>query len=140
TAFVQPLDRSGVIDADDLARNRIRLEDKILVLTDGDRKETIVSPADVQLSEMIKDAGLLGKAWSSLPNLNQVRPLIEHWLIERVPPTLGYDETLTLTRRQEALRDLEPVTDTYPADQILATPGQLVDESLLAVLRAEYDE
>ncbi len=94
----------------------------------------------MQLTELLKPTGTLGKAWPQYPLLRPNRPLFERWLVSQAPVTLSYDGTATLAARHEARDKTRNVTLEYPRNTILVPSRQVIDDERLAVLKAEHDE
>ncbi len=141
TNFIAPLKNRGLADVNEFTLNKIRADQSLAIATGpGNAAQQIVFPADVQLSELLKQTGTLGKSWSQYPLLNAHRPLFERWLVSQAPVTLSYDGAATLSARHEA-RDKTPnVTLEYPRNTILVPSRQVIDDERLAVLKAEHDE
>lgn len=140
-SFTEPLGAAGVVDPSDLVRNRIRAGDKVAIVPeDNPQQRLVVSPADVQLREMLKDTGLLGRSWDVYEHLKPIRIPLERWLVANVPATLEFDAAATQTARRIARENVPAVTDTYHAGDVLVPAGEAINEEALAVLRAEYDQ
>lgn len=146
TNLIAPLKNRGLADVNEFTLNKIRPDQSLAIVTGpgntgpGSPVQQIVFPADVQLSELLKQTGTLGKSWPQFPLLNAHRSLFERWLVAQAPVTLSYDGNATLKARHEA-RDKTPnVTLEYPRNTILVPSRQVIDDERLAVLKAEHDE
>ena len=103
--MIAPLKNRGLADVNEFTLNKIGDDQSLAIITgSGSSPQQIVFPADVQLSELLKPTGALGKAWAELPLLNANRPLFERWLVSQPAVTLSYDGAATLAARHEALR------------------------------------
>ncbi|HUG92090.1 MAG TPA: HDIG domain-containing protein [Planctomycetaceae bacterium] len=164
--LIAPLLETGVADPAEFDRHNIRASQQI-ALKPPVAGQPRPLPADVQLPELLKETGRLGRNWGTLSELSPARTFVERWLRSTVQPTLGYQEAETLSERAAArqrVQDivdrhsaqdlvlvnmadlsveernvLRQVTDSYKSGDILLEPGQVVDDELLKVLRAEYD-
>lgn len=142
-AFLKPLDRLGIVDPFELNRQKIRSEQKLLILRDDDPKfREVVSPSAVLLINLLHEEELLGKTWSSFPRLLRVRSHLERWLTanQNLLVSLKYDAAQTQAARREARQKVAPITDPYNQGDVLVAPGQAIDEISLEVLRDEYEE
>ena len=137
TRLTAPLKSRGLADVNEFTLNKVQ---SLAIVTGAENSlPEIVLPVDVQLTELLKPTGTLGKRWAEFPRLNACRPLFERWLVKQAPVTLSYDGAATLAARHEA-RDRTPdVTLEYPRNTILVPPRQLIDDERLAVLKAEHD-
>lgn len=143
--FIAPLKLRGLADVSAFTINKIRADQNLAIMTgagngDAAASPEIVFPADVQLSELLKETGTLGKTWPQFPRLNLCRRLFERWLISQAPVTLSYDGKATVTARREARIKTPLVTLDYPRNTILVGPRQVIDDERLAVLKAEHEE
>ena len=166
--FVEPLKRRGLADPEELRRQSIRSDDRLRIVSLRNRAilETGITPAEVQLSELLKETGRLGSSWSQFSDLSVARKMFENWLRVHAPITLTYDDTATLAARiaareridvilqqyadegvvtgpdriedPDALAVLNRVTDLYNRGNLLVDPGAVIDDKTLAVLRAEH--
>ncbi len=140
--FIRPLERNGVISADDIRTNRIQRDSKIRVLTDRkeDKALDLILP-QVTLSDQLNDAGDLGKAWLSYPSLkDELRPAISLWLMRTIEPTLQFDQRETRVA-QSAARDAVPeVRQRFLKGDLLVAPGANLDLDNMQLLRDEYDQ
>lgn len=93
---------------------------------------------EVSLRNQMMETGQLGGAWSSLPNLQQIRPAVESWVQSQLSGQLIYDDALTSLRRQAAIDNVEPIFDLYPAGRILVAPGTLLTAEHMETLNAEH--
>jgi cyclic-di-AMP phosphodiesterase PgpH len=101
--------------------------------------QELVFPADVQLSELLKETGVLGQSWSKFARLNACRRLFERWLVKQAPVTLSYDGAATLKARHEARERTLPVMLEYPRNTILVPARTFIDDERLAVLKSEHE-
>ena len=139
--FIAPLRICGLADVNEFTLNKIRSDQNLAIITGpGDAPAAIVFPADVQLSELLKETGTLGKSWPQFSRLNACRRLFERWLVKQAPVTLRYDGTATLEARRAARAKTPPVTLDYARNTVLVGPRQVIDDERLAVLKAEHDE
>lgn len=141
--FIQPLYRIGLADPAELTRiDKLRPDSTLQILPEGndDAEPQIVSPIDVQLPDLLRSTGLLGKTWQQrYPELILIRPLLERWLLSEAPITLRFDSAATQSARRTARESVSIVTDDYNRGDLLLEPGEPINEEILAVLRAEYD-
>lgn len=137
--FIAPLKKHGVVRADDLATNDIRPGRVIAIVpVDGGVKEEVVSLAEVQLSEVLKDTGPVGKAWPQYPDLQTNRNAMQRWLLSQSPVTLRYDSVATQKARREARNRVPDVTVSIARNDPLVAPRELIDDERRAVLWTEY--
>jgi putative nucleotidyltransferase with HDIG domain len=139
TNLIAPLKSRGLADVNEFTLNKIG-DDQSLAIVTGTAPQQIVFPADVQLTELLKPTGAIGKSWSQYHLLNPNRPLFERWLVSQAPVTLSYDGAATLAARHEARDKTRNVTLEYPRNTILVPSRQVIDDERLAVLKAEHDE
>ncbi|MEP3480233.1 MAG: HDIG domain-containing metalloprotein [Fuerstiella sp.] len=93
---------------------------------------------EVSLESQMLETGQLGGAWTSLVNLQQIRPTVESWIQSQLSGQLIADEALTTDRRQTAISEVETIFDLYPAGRILVSPGTLLSDEHLEILSAEH--
>ena len=93
---------------------------------------------EVSLENQLLETGQLGGAWTSLPNLQQIRPAVESWIQSQLTGQLISDEVLTTERRQTAIDEVDTIFDSYPAGRILVAPGTLLNEEHIQILNAEH--
>ncbi|MEI8380016.1 MAG: HDIG domain-containing metalloprotein [Planctomycetota bacterium] len=135
-----PLITTGVLDPAEIARQELRLEAEISVISrDDERSVTNFKVADLLLNEMLKSTGNLGAQWKSFTELKPHQTLLERWLQNRVSPTLKYDPAATTQKINEERRQTPPVRDIYKRGALLVAPGSVIDEETLEILRAQYD-
>ncbi len=138
--MIEPLRIYGLADPADLERNRIPREQNALIVSrEPDTDEVVTAIANVLITELVQDTGLLGKSWAKFPELIVIKSPLKRWLLSRSPITLRYDSTATQKARAQARADVEPVTDDYEKNQDLLEPGDVIDAEAEAVLRAEYE-
>jgi cyclic-di-AMP phosphodiesterase PgpH len=135
--FLGPLRATGVADPRKLDEIGIRSDQTLLIVFPGGGSERVARD-EVNPSQMIKDSGKLGKNWNTVPKLASIRPHVERWLLSQVPFTLEYDVEATLAARRQAREKVAPVTEPYARGTVLVQPGVPVDDTSLAVLKAEY--
>ena len=147
--FLEPLQRYGIVDPFELSRNKIRADQSLAILKLPDEFASreaafkyAVAPAEVLLSELLREEGTLGKSWSQFTPLASIKASIEHWLTANHSSlvSLRYDHSLTQAARREAREKIANVTDPYNQGDVLVPPGQRIDETALDVLRDEYDQ
>ena len=69
--FIAPLKNRGLADVNEFTLNKIERDQSLAIVTGaGNAPQQIVFPADVQLSELLKPTGTLGKSWMNYPLLN----------------------------------------------------------------------
>jgi putative nucleotidyltransferase with HDIG domain len=139
--FIAPLKNRGLADVNEFTLNKIERDQSLAIITGGSSApQQIVFPADVQLSELLKPTGTLGKAWANYPLLNANRRVFERWLVSQPAVTLSYDGAATLAARHEALDKTLKVTREYRRNTVLVPSREIVDDERLALLKAEHDE
>lgn len=92
----------------------------------------------VLLEDQLLDTGTIGQAWSSSPNLLQIRPAVERWLTERLKGQLRFDEVTTAARKRDAADAVEIQYDVYPAGRVLVPAGEQILDEQMDLLREEY--
>lgn len=147
--FLKPLDDYGVVDPFELSRNKIRSDQSLAILKAADglssREAALkdaVAPSEVLLTNLLQTDGKLGKNGTQFPRLLAIKGPFERWLSSNHASliSLHYDAVLTQAARREARQKVTNVTDPYNQGDMLVTPGQRIDETMLDVLRDEYDE
>ncbi len=93
----------------------------------------------VLLDDQLLETGAIGQAWSSCPNLLQIRPAVERWLRERLKQQLTFDEATTAERKRAAVDEVQVQNDDYPAGRVLVEAGEQVQLEQLQLLREEYN-
>jgi len=140
TQFTAPLRQTGVLDPTEVARQELRLEAEISVVSKDDEGRTqTFKVADLLLNEMLKSTGNLGGQWKSFTELRPQQTILERWLQNRVSPTLRFDPTATNQKVNEERLKTPPVRDVYKRGALLAAPGAVLDEETLEILKAQYD-
>ena len=135
-----PLRQTGVLDPAEVARQKLRLEAEIAVVSKNEGHETQSFPvADLLLIEMLKSAGHLGGQWKSFAALKPQQAILERWLLNRVAPSLEFDPAATNSKRAEVKLSTPPVIDVYKRGAVLVAPGAVLDEETLGILKAQYD-
>ncbi|MCA9085871.1 MAG: HDIG domain-containing protein [Planctomycetaceae bacterium] len=94
---------------------------------------------DVTLKDQLLDTGRFGKAWTSLQNLQQIRPAVETWLTGRLKGQLSFDPITTEARRREAAERVEAQYDAFASGRVLVPPGTRIAEEHLQVLIHEHE-
>ena len=135
--LVTPLIHTGVLDPAEVARQELRLEAAIVVISNQDTTDCRV--ADALMSEMLKSTGTLGGHWKSFPFLKSPQNILERWLLNRGQPSLEYDAVATNKKRDEEKRNTPPVKDIYKRGMLLVAPGTDLDEETLGILKSQYD-
>lgn len=138
--FTVPIRQTGVLDPAEVARQELRLEAEIAIVSkdEGSEAQTF-RVADVLLVEMLKSTGNLGSQWKSFAALKPQQTILERWLMNRVTPTLEFDPAATNRRRDEAKLNTPPIIDVYKRGALLVAPGTDLDDETLGILKAQYD-
>lgn len=140
TQFTAPLRQTGVLDPAEVARQELRLEAEISVVSkDDESRIQTFKVADLLLNEMLKSTGNLGGQWKSFTELKPQQAILERWLQNRVSPTLKFDPAATNQKVNEERLKTPPVRDVYKRGALLAAPGAVLDEETLEILKAQYD-
>ncbi|MBI1347187.1 HDIG domain-containing protein [bacterium] len=144
TQLTAPLRVSGVMDPQDVTRLDMTLDQKISVLgpterVDDDALLPSVVVSDALLEENLKAGGRLARQWNQYPTLSRIQPILERWLIQRVPATLSFDESATNLRLAKSRRDTPEVSDQFKRGQVLAAPGTYLEEETIDILRSQYN-
>ncbi|MCA9089075.1 MAG: HDIG domain-containing protein [Planctomycetaceae bacterium] len=151
TKFISPLRQLGVIDINDIRRQRITPgegrgpgidADRYLLITpesDHHAEGQRVLVSQVRLEQQLNEAGALGKAWLSYPSLKpEIRPALSHWLMVHVQPTLRYDQLATKAAIAAARSSVPDIPEAYIAGDLLVRPGERIDSEKLQLLVDEY--
>lgn len=139
SAFIAPMIKLGLADPNELTEIGIRPDTRVNVVLQSDSESPqVVYPADIQLSELLEETGLLGKSWQTFSEPT-MRPFIERWLRSQAPITLTYDRDATKRARSAARAVTPPVFDKYSRDDVLVEPGQVINAEQLSLLEAEYE-
>ncbi len=140
TQFTAPLRQTGVLDPAEVARQELRLEAEISVVSkDDESRIQTFKVADLLLNEMLKSTGNLGGQWKSFTELKPQQAILERWLQNRVSPTLKFDPAATNQKVNEERLKTPPVRDVYKRGALLAAPGAVLDEETVEILKAQYD-
>src|SRR5690606_7208258 len=84
-------------------------------------------------------AGIMGdEYWPQFPYLQPLRPLITHWLSAQNPYTLRFDSAATEQAKTAARDSVAPVYDSINRGDLIVPPDEVIEQSHLALLRAEY--
>lgn len=137
--LISPLLVYGIVNESDLTKNQIRADDAIAIITESNDTRRIVTTFDIQLPNQLSENGVIGRAWKNYPKLSPMSAVLSHWILFQAPTTLVYDSARTLQERNEARALVKETFDTFQRGTILVDPGQIIDESQLALLRAEYE-
>lgn len=141
TDLISPLLIYGIVNENDLTKNQIKADDAIAIIDDKSGNRRIVTTFDIRLPNQLSENGVIGQQWES-PAFKRLVPLkavLSHWIHFQAPTTLVYDSERTLKERDQARNQVEEIFDTFQRGTILVEPGQLIDDSQLALLRAEYE-
>ena len=135
---------TGLLSKADLAKSGLKDEDltpqrPIVVVNKAREPVSYNWLVDVILADQLLQAGSLGGAWTALPYLQQIRPSVETWLVNKVAGQLQYDSAATETLRREAREKVETQYDNYAAGGALVPAGMMIDKEYLKVLTAEYE-
>src|SRR5690606_10222995 len=94
---------------------------------------------EVNLQDMLSAAGIMGdEYWPQLPYLPPLRPLITHWLDAQDPYTRRFDSAATEQAKTAARDSVAPVYDSINRGDLIVPPDEVIEQSHLALLRAEY--
>jgi cyclic-di-AMP phosphodiesterase PgpH len=142
--FIEPLRKYGRARSSDLEKLQLQVGDPVMIVPKGNPKATPVEAtrADIVLEDSLnKDSGRLGmrlmKEFPDLSSLN-FRDFLNKWLLAQVSFTLEYDDERTKAAVQLARESAEPVYDSYEKNQTLLEAGQVINDEVLNLLRAEY--
>ena len=140
--FIAPLTKFGILDQAELSRPRqkIQLNDEIIIASHSNEKQVPISAADAVLDELLKATGSLGSQWKSFPLLAARQSILEKWIKNRVNPSLEFDPIATNQRINQAQALTPPVKDTYKRGTLLVPPGSKITEEYRDVLHAQYEE
>lgn len=144
--FIDPLIKHGLIDPDDVRRQRITADRYLLVVDEGedveatrDDKDNLLLLPQVRLEDQLNDAGELGKSWLSYPSLPQsIHAALSHWLMVRAEPTLRYDQVATKNAIAEAIAAVPDRMERYLVGDQLVAPREAITDEKLELLRDEY--
>ena len=138
--FTVPLRQMGILDPQEVARQELRLEAEIAVISRDDERTTqTFRVSDVLLIEMLKSTGNLGGQWKSFAALKPQQAVLERWLLNRGVPSLEYDPAATNRKREQERLSTPPVIDFYKRGALLVAPGTALDEETLGILKAQYE-
>ena len=140
--FILPLQETGLITPDDVRRNSITPDRRLLIVQEDqklDAGRTVLLPR-VRLQDQLNEAGQMGYSWDSFETLKpKIRPAMIHWLVERISPTLRFDQATTATQIALAREEVDPRYERYLQGDLLIEPQQFIDGDQLALLRDEYE-
>ena len=137
--LVKPLLTYGIVNENDLTKNQIRADDRIEIIYDNTKTPLEVTPFDIQLTNQLSANGVIGREWKKFPKLAPISAVLSHWILFQAPTTLIYDSAKTLQERKQARMKVGEIYDTFARGTILVEPGQLIEETQLALLHAEYE-
>ncbi|QDT31593.1 HD family phosphohydrolase [Thalassoglobus polymorphus] len=139
--FIQPIMDTGIISAEVVRKRDITPDKRLLIVKEDDDLETgrtVLLPR-VRLQDQLNEAGQMGYSWEIFHTLKpQIRPAIVNWLLERVSPTLRYDQAATTTEKAFARDQVDPRLERYMKGDLLVNPQEVIDEKRLALLEDEY--
>tara|TARA_R110002111_G_scaffold100976_6_gene156556 strand:+ start:123493 stop:125814 length:2322 start_codon:yes stop_codon:yes gene_type:complete len=137
--LIAPLLIYGIVNENDLTKNQIRADDGIAIITESNGNRRIVTTFDIRLPNQLSENGVIGREWKSYPRLAPMSAVLSHWIHFQAPTTLVYDSVRTLQERKQARMLVDEIFDTFQRGTVLVEPGQVIDETQLALLRAEYE-
>lgn len=137
--LVKPLLTYGIVNENDLTKNQIRADDDIEIYNVETKEQRKVSLFDIQLANQLSENGVIGRDWKKFPKLAPISAILSHWILFQAPTTLIYDSARTLKERSQARMSVAEIYDTFQHGTVLVEPGQIIEESQLALLRAEYE-
>lgn len=141
TKLISPLATYGIVNENDLTQNQIRAGDEIAIINEKTGKLLKVTTFDIRLPDQLSANGGVGRPLEDnvYKRLTPLKAVLSHWIYFQAPTTLTYDAQRTLKERTQARNLVEEIFDTFQRGTILVEPGQLIDDSQLALLRAEYE-
>jgi len=139
--LISPLLTYGIVNENDLTKNQIRADDAIAIITESDGKVSrrIMTTFDIRLPNQLSENGVIGREWKNFPKLAPMSAVLSHWIHFQAPTTLVYDSVRTIEERKQARMLVDEIYDTFQSGTVLVEPGQAIDETQLALLRAEYE-
>ncbi len=137
--LIAPLLIYGIVNENDLTKNQIRADDGIAIITESNGNRRIVTTFDIRLPNQLSENGVIGREWKNYPRLAPMSAVLSHWIHFQAPTTLVYDAARTLQERKQARMQVDEIFDTFQRGTVLVEPGQVIDETQLALLRAEYE-
>ncbi|MDF1745677.1 MAG: HDIG domain-containing protein [Gimesia sp.] len=137
--LISPLLIYGIVNESDLSKNQIRADDAIAIINKNLDTRRIVTTFDIQLPNQLSENGVIGRAWKNHSKLAPMSAVLSHWILFQAPTTLVYDSERTVQERNQARQLVKETFDTFQRGTILVEPGQVIDETQLALLRAEHE-
>ncbi|MFN0052071.1 MAG: HD family phosphohydrolase [Planctomycetales bacterium] len=141
--FLQPVMQTGLLRSEQL-ENYAVTGGQISIPNDREANEPderrAVNVLEVQLTALLSPAGGLHSRWGLFPSLLPYRAELEYWLKAKSPSTLTYDDVATKRAQQQARADEKLELDIYNKGTLLVGPQELIDESRLDLLQAEYEQ
>lgn len=138
TSFVAPLAERGLLRPEHYPRDMSPADPVAIIDRDGRQLDAEVS--QITIIPLLAPAGRLHAAWEKYPVLLSIRSELENFLVTRAPETLTYDDAATQAARQLARQAVDDIPEVYNRGNLLVGPGEPIDETRLAILRAEYEE
>ncbi|MDB4743227.1 HDIG domain-containing protein [Planctomicrobium sp.] len=140
--FILPIQETGIVSPSDIRRHSITPDRRLLIVKENQELEsgrTVLLPR-VRLQDQLNEAGQMGYSWDIFDTLTpDIRPAIVHWLLERVSPTLRYDQATTTTEIALAREKVDPRLERYLKGDMLVDPQQFIDRDKLSLLEDEYE-
>lgn len=140
--FILPITLTGIISPDSERRGSITPDRRLRIVLEDQPLEsgtTVLLPR-VRLFDQLNEAGQMGYSWETFKTLTpEIRPAIFQWLIERVSPTLRYDQATTTTEIALARELVDPRLERYLTGDMLVSPQEFIDNEKLALLEDEYE-
>lgn len=137
--LITPLLTYGIVNENDLTKNEIRADDAIAIINKTNDTRRIVTTFDIRLTNQLSENGVIGREWKKYPKLAPISAILSHWLLFQAPTTLVYDSANTIEQRKQARMQVAEIFDTFQRGTILVEPGQMIEDTQLALLRAEYE-
>jgi putative nucleotidyltransferase with HDIG domain len=138
TGFVQPLAERGLLRPEHYPRD-MSPADAVAVLN-RDGRQIDAEVAEITIIPLLAPGGRLNSTWEKFPVLLSIRTELENFLVARAPETLTYDDVATQAARHLARLQVEDIPEVFNRGNLLVAPGEPIDETRLAILKAEYDE
>lgn len=160
TTLIKPLLKTGLIDKETLDR----IKDNNLINLEVDSSVAIISEeeinrssraderqidriskiwvearlVDIQLTDLLNDAGLIGQEWRLYSTLEPIREQMVSWLTNQKISTLKYDQAHTQAARRFVTKNVENVHQDINAGDEIIPPGAFIEDESLAKLNAEF--
>ncbi|CAK9075433.1 HD domain-containing protein, partial [Durusdinium trenchii] len=139
--FIAPLQAQGVIDLEDVRRQRIGPHQQILVVPESSELEEgrRVLLSQLRLDFQLSEAGALGTSWLSYPSLRpEIHGAVSHWLARRVEPTMHYDQVATKEAIRLARERVPDRMERFIEGDLLVRPRNTIEAEQLSLLEDEY--